>query len=224
MTITLVYEVTATTPVGVLGVDLGIVKHAVLSNNTFYDGRQARWRKERWAERRAGLQAAGRLARVKRERGRERRWMRDLNHKLARQIVDQARREGKAIALEQLTGIRDRTKGTRRLNRMLAGWNFRELAACIEYKARLTGVPVVWVDPQGTSKTCPHAARANRPSQGWFKCARCGYQADADRLLCAVASGIASTRRRLNRGAFSSASSPCRWTKTLTTRGSLCHN
>ncbi len=80
-------------------------------------------------------------------------------------------------SLEQLTGIRDRTKGTRRLNRMLAGWNFRELASFIEYKARLAGVRVIWVDPKGTSKTCPrcgHAARANRPQQGWFRCARCG--------------------------------------------------
>jgi len=49
----------------------------------------------------------------------------------------------------------------------------------------LAGVPVVWVDPKSTSQTCPrcgHAARANRPSQGWFKCARCGYQSDADRV------------------------------------------
>jgi len=185
VTVTLVYELAERLPDGVLGVDLGIVKQAVLSDNTFYDGRQARWRKERWAERRRGLQAAGRLARVKREKGRERRWMRDLNHKLARQIVNQAQREGKAIALEQLTGIRDRTKSTRKLNRMLAGWNFRELASYIEYKARLAGVPVVWVDPKGTSKTCPrcgHWARENRRSQGWFRCARCGYQSDADRV------------------------------------------
>ena len=185
VTVTLVYEVAERTPQGIIGVDLGLVKHAVLSTNTFYGGRPARWRKERWAERRQGLQAAGRLARVKRERGRERRWMRDLNHKLARQIVNQAQREGKAIALEQLTGIRDRTKSTRKLNRMLAGWNFCELASFIEYKARLAGVPIVWVDPKGTSQTCPrcgHAARANRPSQGWFKCARCGYQSDADRV------------------------------------------
>lgn len=185
VSLTLVYEVSAYEPDGVIGVDLGIVKLAVLSNNSFYDGRAVRWRKERWAERRQGLQEAGRLARVKRERGRERRWMRDINHKVSRQIVDQACREGKAIALEQLTGIRDRTKGTKRLNRMVSGWNFGELAAFIAYKAALAGVPVVWVDPTSTSKTCPrcgYAARANRPSQGWFKCGRCGYQSDADRV------------------------------------------
>jgi transposase len=90
--LSLVYEVAEMASEDVIGVDLGIVKLAVLSNNTFFDGRPVRWRKERWAERRKALQAAGRLSRVKREQGRERRWMKDINHKLSRQMVDQAKR------------------------------------------------------------------------------------------------------------------------------------
>ncbi|MDN5364475.1 MAG: putative transposase, partial [Eubacteriales bacterium] len=58
---------------------LGVVKLAVLSNNVFFDGRQVRWRKERWAERRKALQQAGWLSRVKKEAGRERRWMMSPN-------------------------------------------------------------------------------------------------------------------------------------------------
>jgi putative transposase len=62
-----------------------------------------------------------------------------------------ARVEGKAIALENLQGIRD----SRKFNRMMSWWNFRELAMFIEYKAALAGMPLVYVDPKKTSKTCP---------------------------------------------------------------------
>ncbi|MDN5375337.1 MAG: putative transposase [Thermacetogenium sp.] len=183
--ITLVYETRFNEPGGVIGVDFGIAKQAVLSNNVFFDGRKIRWRKERWAERRTALQRAGRLSRVKREAGRERRWMRYINHCLSKRIVEIAKAKGAAIALENLLGIRERTKGSKKFNRMMSSWNFRELASFIEYKAKLAGVPVIYVDPKETSKTCPrcgNVSRCNRKAQGWFKCTKCGYQSDADRV------------------------------------------
>ncbi|KXG78017.1 hypothetical protein AN618_06290 [Fervidicola ferrireducens] len=183
--ISLIYETHLNEPCGVIGVDFGIVKLAVLSNNIFFDGRHVRWRKERWAARRAALQKAGRLSRVKKEAGRETRWMRYINHCISKRIVEIAKKEGKAIALENLLGIRERTKGSKKFNRMMSGWNFRELASFIEYKAALAGVPVIYVDPKETSKTCPkcgNASRYNRKAQGWFKCIKCGYQSDADRV------------------------------------------
>jgi IS605 OrfB family transposase len=185
VTISLVYGTRLNEPGGVIGVDFGVVKLAVLSNNVFFDGRQVRWRKERWAERRRALQQAGRLSRVKKEAGRERRWMRYINHCLSKRIVEIAKAEGKAIALENLLGIRERAKGSKKFNRMMSGWNFRELAAFIEYKAALAGVSVIYVDPKETSRTCPrcgNVSRHNRKKQGWFKCTKCGYQSDADRV------------------------------------------
>ncbi|MDI6710080.1 MAG: transposase [Thermoanaerobacterales bacterium] len=185
VSISLVYQTSLNEPGGVIGVDFGIVKLAVLSNNVFFDGRQVRWRKERWAGRRRALQQAGRLSRVKREAGRERRWMHHINHCLSKHIVRIATAEGKIIAMENLLGIRDRAKGSKKFNRMMSGWNFRELASFIEYKAALAGVPVVYVDPKETSKTCPkcgNVSRYNRKAQGWFKCTRCSYQSDADRV------------------------------------------
>ncbi|MFZ5689470.1 MAG: RNA-guided endonuclease InsQ/TnpB family protein [Bacillota bacterium] len=170
---------------GVLGVDFGIVKLAVLSNNVFFDGRQIRWRKERWAERRKALQRAGRLSRVRREAGHERRWMRYINHCLSKRIVQIAKAKSAAIALENLLGIRERAKGTKKFNRIMSGWNFRELASFIEYKAALAGVPVIYVDPKETSKIClkcGNDSRYNRKAHAWFKCIRCGYQSDADRV------------------------------------------
>ncbi|EAX47470.1 transposase, IS605 OrfB family [Thermosinus carboxydivorans Nor1] len=185
VSISLIYEPSFKEPSGVIGVDFGIVKLAVLSNNIFFDGRPIRWRKEHWAERRKALQQTGRLSRMKKEAGHERRWMRYINHCISKRIVQIAKDEGKAIALEQLTGIRERVRGSKKFNRMLSGWNFKELASFIEYKAALAGVLVFYVDPKETSKTCQkcgNVSRCNRKTQGWFKCIKCGYQSDADRV------------------------------------------
>ncbi|MBU3870712.1 transposase, partial [Streptomyces sp. 4503] len=46
------------------------------------------------------------------------------------------------------------------------------------------GVPVVYVDPAYTSRTCAecgHIDRANRVSQAWFACRSCGFVDHADR-------------------------------------------
>ena len=183
--IRLVYETSLYEPCGVIGVDLGIVKLAVLSNNKFFDGRQVRWRKERWAERRSALQRAGRLSRVKKESSREQRWMRYVSHCISKQIVGIAKAERKAIALENLLGLRERVKSSKKFNRMMSRWNFRELASFIEYKAALAGVPVIYVNPKETSSTCPRCGKVSRRNEktwGWFKCTKCGYQSDADRV------------------------------------------
>ncbi len=66
-----------------------------------------------------------------------------------------AKAESAAIALKNLMGIRERVKGSKKFTRMVSGWNFRELASLIKYKAILAGVPVTYVDHKETSKTCP---------------------------------------------------------------------
>jgi transposase len=53
----------------------------------------------------------------------------------------------------------------------------------VSYKARLAGVPVVFVDPRNTSKACSrcdHCDRGNRPTQAEFRCLHCGFSANAD--------------------------------------------
>jgi IS605 OrfB family transposase len=88
------------------------------------------------------------------------------------------------IALEDLSGIRERTRarGGDARNR-LSGWAFAQLGAFIAYKAQLAGVPVVHVDPRYTSQTCPecgHRDRSNRKSQSEFRCKGCGHEDHAD--------------------------------------------
>jgi transposase len=51
------------------------------------------------------------------------------------------------------------------------------------YKAQLAGVPVAFVDPAYTSRTCSvcgHREKSNRKSQAEFQCKACGHEQHAD--------------------------------------------
>jgi putative transposase len=98
--------------------------------------------------------------------------------------VTEAERTGRGIALEDLTGIRDRVRFSKPQRVTLSSWAFAQLGAFIAYKARRAGVPVVYVDPAYTSRTCAdcgHVDNKNRVSQAWFICRSCGVVAHADR-------------------------------------------
>ena len=170
-----------------IGVDLGVVRLATVSTPDtvkFFDGKAIRHRREHVADLRRRYQQHHRLDKVKALRGKERRWMRDINHQISRQLVDLAMTsDHPVIVFERLEGIRDRTRGSKRFNRMMASWAFRQMVDCVQYKAARAGIPVVFVDPRGTSKTCSrcgHSSRANRPDQSHVRCGRCGYRLNAD--------------------------------------------
>jgi len=171
----------------VIGVDLGIVRLATAKHPQgvfLVNGKPIRHRRERFASLRRRLQRHRRTDRVRAMGGRERRWMTDLNHKVSRQLVDLALRyPNPVLAFERLDGIRDRVRGSKKFNRMVSSWAFRQLVDFVQYKAERAGVRVVFVDPRKTSRTCPkcgHATRANRPEQSHFRCVACGYQGNAD--------------------------------------------
>jgi len=87
-------------------------------------------------------------------RKRERNRIRDLYHKLANKIVDIAEKYG-GIALENLRELRERVNYSREMNGRLHRWSFRRLQEIIEYKAKLKGIRVVFVDPAQTSSLYP---------------------------------------------------------------------
>ena len=77
-----------------------------------------------------------------------------MHHKIAKIIVDLAKKHGFGIIMEDLRGVRKRIRYNKVLNRRLHSWNFRKLQFFIEYKARLNGIPVVYVRPNKTSSLC----------------------------------------------------------------------
>jgi IS605 OrfB family transposase len=174
-------------PADFIGVDLGLANIATDSDGKAHSGKDVERVRRKHNLQRKRLQrrnTRGAKKKLKRMRDKEARFRRHQNHVVSKAIVESARRTGRGIALEDLEGIRERVtaRGGDARNR-LSGWAFYQLGTFIGYKARLAGVPVVFVDPRGTSRTCAecgHCEKANRRSQGEFSCKACGHEDHAD--------------------------------------------
>lgn len=174
-------------PTGALGVDLGIVEIATDSDGHSYSGEPVKSVRCRTKRIRALLQSKGtKSARrhLKKIRHRQSRFVRNTNHVISKQLVERAATTGRALALEDLKGIRERSNGfSRELRWLMGNWAFDQLAQFVRYKAEAAGVPVVFVDPRNTSRTCSacgHCDKANRKSQSQFLCLQCGLDTNAD--------------------------------------------
>lgn len=115
-------------------------------------------------------------------KGRERRRVEDIYHKLANQIVDEAKElKASTIVLEELANIRKRIRHSKAINGRLNRWSFRKLQEIIEYKAKLAGVNVTYVNAKGTSSLCPICGGRLSPN-GYrqMKCRKCSLKQDRD--------------------------------------------
>lgn len=172
----------------VLGVDLGIVNIAADSDGETFSGGQVNGLRKRHARLRSRLQSKGtkpsrRL--LKKRSQKESRFARDVNHCISKRLVAKAERTKRAIALEDLWGIRSRMRVRRPQRRQQHSWAFNQLRQFVQYKAGLAGVPLVLVDPSNTSRTCPRCGaidRANRRTQAHFSCVSCGLAGPADTI------------------------------------------
>jgi IS605 OrfB family transposase len=166
-------------PQGSLGVDLGLSRVAVTSDEKFHTAKNIRHKKACYKRTRRSLQANGSKSAkraLKRVSGRERRFVADTNHCVSKQIVADAKANDQRIVLEDLNGIRETGKA-----KCVHEWSFAELQQMIRYKAARAGVEVVIVSPRYTSQTCSRCLHLGvRPSQSNFQCRDCGYQINAD--------------------------------------------
>lgn len=173
-------------PTGFLGVDLGIVNLAADSEGEMYRGAEVQRVRERRFPHRQRLQTANtRRARwrLRKNARKEARFQRNVNHCISKVLVQKARTARKALAVEDLTKIRERVTVRRAQRRARHSWAFRQLRSFIAYKAAQAGVLVIAVDPRNTSRTCAvcgHCEKANRPDQAHFRCLSCGHTAAAD--------------------------------------------
>ena len=129
---------------------------------------------------------------------RERRFQLSTNHTIAKHILDT--HPHSLIGLEDLTGIRERTKRrkqrrkgkhlvpvspkARKANRHASRWAFAELRGLLAYKAALAGSCCISVDADYTSQCCPrcgYTSKQNRPQHGLlFVCQQCHASLHAD--------------------------------------------
>jgi len=197
-------------PNNVIGVDFGRRDIAVTSNGDKWDGKQIIEVRDKYAKVRASLQQkavqrghvpspherlhqeASKGTRSTRRRtrqilqrlsGRERRFQQWLNHQISYRIIQQAFITKAIVAIENLTGIRERTNQQPRNKverRRSNSWSFYQLRSFLEYKGIKEGVEVIAVPPAYTSQTCHQCLHIGLRSDKRFKCGNCSWHGDAD--------------------------------------------
>lgn len=179
----------------IIGVDFGRRDIAVTSRGDKWDGSHITQIRDNFSKLRASLQkkaskgtrSTRRRARqvLKRLSGRERRYQTWLNHNISRAIISQAFFPGSIVAIEDLTGIRQRTNlqpRNKTERRRSNSWAFYQLRQFLEYKGIRAGVEVVAVSPRYTSQTCHQCLHMGLRSNKNFRCTNqaCSWHGDAD--------------------------------------------
>jgi len=106
----------------------------------------------------------------------------DWAKKTAKRIVEEARERGCAVAVEDLTGLREAIRELPKTHKVkMMALAYRRLLKCIKWQATKRGVVVVEVDPRGTSTTCPKCGgKMEEVGHRHMKCTVCGFEAGRD--------------------------------------------
>ena len=84
------------------------------------------------------------------------------------------------IVLENLSNMRGK-RSSKALNGRLSRWSFRKLQNIIDYKAKLAGLNVKYVDAKDTSSLCPICRGKLSPNEYRLMiCPKCGLEEDRD--------------------------------------------
>lgn len=174
-----------------MGIDVGLNQIAVASiqdssgdeiNRWFISGKEAGFVRRKYRALRRSLGQAKQPKKIMALGQKEAAYMRDLNHKISRYLVNLAvQEEVSTLAMENLKGIRRRVHSSKKADINIHAWSFHELQSFIEYKAELAGIHVEYVDPSYTSQTCNACGKidkANRKRNRYI--CSCGYSTHAD--------------------------------------------
>ena len=169
----------------IIGVDRNTTGHIVVSANLTTGqvrmmGKKAQHIHTKYRNIRTTLQKQGKYRKVKQMKNRENRIVKDLNHKISRELVDRAQVQHAALVFEDLSGIRNTKKQNHSFKPSLHSWSFYQLQQFVEYKAKLLGVPVLYVDPAYTSQECSKCGVLGQRYKKDFKCPACGHVDHAD--------------------------------------------
>jgi putative transposase len=117
-------------------------------------------------------------------RGREWRRIKEIYYKAVKRIIDKAKEaDVKIIIMEDLKHLNRKNISSKELNGRLHRWSYSRLQKILEYQAKLCGLHVKYVNPRGTSKTCPICGDELEESSNGRrlrKCQRCGLEEDRD--------------------------------------------
>jgi putative transposase len=167
-----------------MGVDLNTTGHILVAGipqtgKVIKLGKKAHHIHQKYKNIRKKLQKKRKYRAVKKLKNKESKIVRDLNHKVSKKIVKEAKEKKVGIVLEDLKQIRKTTKTSKKFKYALHSWSFYQLRTFIEYKAKLLGVPVVKIAPSYTSQQCSRCGLLGERKRKCFKCS-CGHVENAD--------------------------------------------
>jgi len=188
---------------GAVGIDLGVVRFATLSDGTVYaplnsfrrhatvlrKAQQALSRKQKFSAN--WKKAKARIQRIHARIGHARR---DYLHKISTAISQnhamvciedlQVRNMSKSAAGSiEAPGKQVRAKAG--LNKSILDQGWFEFRRQLAYKLGWSGGELILVPPQNTSRSCPecdYVSAENRQTQERFACIACGFEENADRV------------------------------------------
>jgi len=108
----------------------------------------------------------------------------DWARKTAHRIISLAKQSQLAVAREDLTGLLESIRRLPKDHRtVLIALGYRRLGYWIDWQAEKNGVPILVVDPAGTSSTCPRCGtKLVEAGHRRLRCPRCGLEADRDTI------------------------------------------
>lgn len=177
-----------------IGVDRNTTGHAAVvaypvTGKVYKLGKQAFHVHRKYKKIRCRLQSKDAKKKLKKLRKREQNIIKNINHQISRKIVDLAIKNDCGIKLENLQGIRKTSKGgkNKKINRngesfksSINTWEFYQLQSMIEYKSKICGIPVVYIDPHYTSQKCSRCGLIGSRNEKKFSCPWCGHVDHAD--------------------------------------------
>ena len=172
---------TPATTVNAIGIDRGVKNLFAFSDGELVSGKKVNGLRRKYLFVRKTCQEKGTQSsrrRLRARRGREQRFIRDVDHCTTKQI------SGKPFdyfVLEKLTGIRNADRGVKQ-NKRLANWSYLQQELFLGYKLEAKGKHMVFVNARHTSQKCNwchHIAPGNRKGSV-FLCLKCGHKKHAD--------------------------------------------
>ena len=184
-----------------IGIDMGIVRFATLSNGQYFNpvnafktlkGRLAKLQRQLKRKTKGSSNWKKLVAKISKLHQR----ITNIRKNFLHQISQTISKNHATVYVEDLKvgNMSKSAKGTVEnpgknirqkagLNRAILDQAWYEFRRQLEYKLRWRGGQLILVSPQYTSQCCPacgHTAKENRTTQALFACVQCGYTENAD--------------------------------------------